>query len=50
MKKALAFLMMTIMMVAVTTIISQTHEVYAENKLKTYAHSMMANGTMVNAK
>ena len=34
MKKALTFLMMTIMMVAVTTIISQTHEVYAENKAK----------------
>src|SRR5918995_527328 len=34
MKKALTFLMMTIMMVAVTTIISQIHEVYAENKAK----------------
>ena len=34
MKKALTFLMMTIMMIAVTTIISQTHEVYAENKAK----------------
>ena len=34
MKKALTFLMMTIMMVAVTTTISQTHEVYAENKAK----------------
>ena len=34
MKKALTFLMMTIMMVAVTTIISQTHKVYAENKAK----------------
>jgi hypothetical protein len=50
MKKALTFLMMTIMMIAVTTIISQTHEVYAENKAKTCAHSMMANGTMVNVK
>jgi hypothetical protein len=34
MKKVLTFLMMTIMMVAVTTTISQTHEVYAENKAK----------------
>jgi hypothetical protein len=34
MKKALTFLMMTIMIVGVTTIISQTHEVYAENKAK----------------
>ena len=50
MQKALTFLMMTIMMVAVTIIISQTHEVYAENRLKTCAHSMMANGTMINVK
>ena len=34
MKKALTFLMMTIMMVAVTTTISQIHEAYAENKAK----------------
>jgi hypothetical protein len=34
MTKALIFLMMTIMMVALTTTISQTHEVYAENKAK----------------
>ena len=34
MKKTLTFLMITIMMVAVTTIISQTHIVYAENKAK----------------
>jgi hypothetical protein len=34
MKKALIFLTMTIVMVAVTTTISQTQEVYAENKAK----------------
>ena len=34
MKKALTFLMMTIRMVTVTTTISQTHIVYAENKAK----------------
>jgi hypothetical protein len=34
MKKALIFLILTIMMVVVTTTISQTHEVYAENKAK----------------
>ena len=34
MKKALIFLMMTIMMVAITTTISQIYEVYAENKAK----------------
>ncbi|MDW3605415.1 MAG: hypothetical protein QOK67_10270 [Nitrososphaeraceae archaeon] len=34
MKKVLTFLLMTIMMVAVTTTISQTQEVYAENKAK----------------
>ena len=50
MKKALTFLMMTIMMVAVTTIISQTHMYMQKIRLKTCAHSMMANGTMVNVK
>ena len=34
MKKALTFLMITIMMVVVTTTISQTNKVYAENKAK----------------
>ena len=34
MKKALIFLMMTIMMVAITTTILQIYEVYAENKAK----------------
>ena len=48
MKKALIFLIMTIMMVAITTTISQTQEIYAEIRLKTYVHSMMENGTMVN--
>lgn len=34
MKKALIFLIMTIMMVTITTTISQTQEIYAENKVK----------------
>ena len=48
MKKALIFLIMTIMMVTITTTISQTQEIYVEIRLKTYVHSMMENGTMVN--
>jgi hypothetical protein len=34
MKKVLIFLIMTIMMVAITTTISQIQEIYAENKAK----------------
>jgi hypothetical protein len=34
MKKVLIFLIMTIMMGAITTTISQTQEIYAENKAK----------------
>jgi len=34
MKKALTFLMLTLMMVAINTTLAQTHKVYAENKAK----------------
>ena len=50
MKETLTFLMITIMMVVVTTTISQTYRYMQKIRLKTCAHSMMANGTMVNVK
>jgi hypothetical protein len=42
---------MTVMMVAVTTTIStNTGSICKKTRLKTSAHSMMENGTMVNVK